>query len=956
MVDSPALEVSSLSLQDTQVNPSLSSVAAEAIEHRFVEVIRELASEPQLEAFRNEYEKVHRLLLKSVDGEKRLIGKIEELKGELASHGAKIETAVQLSQEDESTISTLRMEIEKAWAMADTAHQREKEGREKIQVLKQQVTELDSIVSQSAGLTMGQEAYLRDLINSKRQLEDEHTILASRVLHSSEEQKDCLKQLHKVQVEELEVRDDYNKRLAAYQSILLDLESIQKERIVVEQSLREYRCTTEKHVMEIEKKKVQMEAFTQEEARLQKEAVEVSEAVQGLNRQVEDYQHRFKMEADRLSYAEQKIAVLTSEIPKKQTLLKEKKTELVKEERNLKVAHEQGKRQQEELSELAKDRDRLILESNKVGAEIEGLVEIMSQKEKELQAVEGELRKAMSQKTAVIQENVVKENERALLDGVRMLEEGQRCSTAQELSALLAQNEKTRKHLFEMELLHQKNVTEAQKLTLDCHKTLDQIRAKRSDTKKLRDMYAAHEKKQKVQQELLERVNLDRNRTEKQLRETEADWKDLEAKHMSKTSDIERMKMDLISMEGMLCRLHTVSKQIHRDTACTEQRASHLKEDCLHAQTRIQALTDELNQVSTVVANCDAERLRQDMRLRAITTERNVLATQLIRRNEELRLLYDKIQLQQSILEKGALDYSSKVNDIVDAREKLIETRLRCRLALVRLHFMERLKKKELKANRLVTQERARVRALTEELSKPVNVHRWRRLEGSQPAILEETAKVQMLQKKLIAKCDECARKSAEVQKKGAEYADLRRRLARMPGPEAAEDLALYCENIEKRKSQIALMNKDLQGIELHAEVLSDEVRQLSEELWEVKNKFIKAKARRDLLLRERRIMRRTWGSLAPAAHAAMYQKATITVPARAASSPIAGGHVTSPARPQVMTRLSEGIPRVSRPLLMKTEEKLLQTLTCGGKGANYPLAKPKGLKIIAGGGFSFTR
>lgn len=954
--DSSPFDSPLLSLRDAQVTASLSTVAAEAFERRFVEVIRELASEPQLEAFRNEYEKVHRLLLKSVEGEKRLIGKVDELKGELSSHGTKIETAVQLSQEDETTISTLRMEIEKAWAMADTAHQREKESREKIQVLKEQVRELDSLVSQSAGLTMGQEAYLRDLINSKRQLEDEHTILTTRVLHLSEEQKEYMKQCHKLQVEEMEVQEDYNKRLAAYQSILLDLEALQKERITVEQSLREYRSTTEKNVVEIEKKKAQIEPFSLEEARLKKEAVEVSEAVQSLNRQVEDFQHRFKLEAAKLSSAEEKITVLTGDIQKKQATLKEKKKELDKEVRILKRAEEQGKRQQAELAELVKERDSLILETNKIGAESDNAVEIATQKEKELQTLESDFHKSMIQKTAAIQENATKENERSILDGQRLLEEGQRCSAVEELSALLVENEKTRKHLFLSEQVHQKNLAEAQKLTLEYHKTLDHIRTKRSDAKKLRELFASHEKKQKLQQELLERVNLDRNRTEKQLRETEADWEELKETHKSKSSDIERMKMELIEKESMLCQLHTVSKQIHRDTACTEQRASHLKEDCLHAQTRIQALSDELNHLTTVVASCDAEKLRQDMRLRAITTERNVLATQLIRRNEELRLLYDKVQLQQNILEKGALDYASKVNEIVDSRDKLMELRLRCRIALVRLRYIERLKKKELKVNQLLTEERARVRALTEELSKPVNVHRWRRLEGRQPALLEEIAKVQMLQKKLIAKCDECVRKSAELKKKETEYTQLRCRLARMPGPEVADDLALYCENIEKRKAQITTMKNDLRGVELHSEVLADEVRQLNEELWEVKNKYMKAKAQRELLLRERNVMQRTWGVLAPAAHAAMYQKAILNLPPRAKTAPIeASGSSSSPPTP-LITRLSQSNLGVSRKALMRTEEDLLQTLTSGTRGANYPLSKPKGLKVIAGGGFSFTR
>lgn len=55
----------------------------------------------------------------------------------------------------------------------------------------------------------------------------------------------------------------------------------------------------------------------------------------------------------------------------------------------------------------------------------------------------------------------------------------------------------------------------------------------------------------------------------------------------------------------------------------------------------------------------------------------------------------------------------------------------------------------------LLLLERTKVRALTEALATPMNVHRWRRLEGSDPAKLELVKKIQSLQKRLIAKTEE---------------------------------------------------------------------------------------------------------------------------------------------------------------------------------------------------------
>lgn len=49
----------------------------------------------------------------------------------------------------------------------------------------------------------------------------------------------------------------------------------------------------------------------------------------------------------------------------------------------------------------------------------------------------------------------------------------------------------------------------------------------------------------------------------------------------------------------------------------------------------------------------------------------------------------------------------------------------------------------------------SQVKALSEELENPLNVHRWRKLEGSDPETFEMIQKIQMLQKRLISKTEE---------------------------------------------------------------------------------------------------------------------------------------------------------------------------------------------------------
>lgn len=44
--------------------------------------------------------------------------------------------------------------------------------------------------------------------------------------------------------------------------------------------------------------------------------------------------------------------------------------------------------------------------------------------------------------------------------------------------------------------------------------------------------------------------------------------------------------------------------------------------------------------------------------------ERDILGSQLVRRNDEVALLYEKIKIQQSILNKGETQYRQRMEDI----------------------------------------------------------------------------------------------------------------------------------------------------------------------------------------------------------------------------------------------------------------------------------------------------
>ena len=54
-----------------------------------------------------------------------------------------------------------------------------------------------------------------------------------------------------------------------------------------------------------------------------------------------------------------------------------------------------------------------------------------------------------------------------------------------------------------------------------------------------------------------------------------------------------------------------------------------------------------------------------------VINERDILGNQLIKRNEELSLLYEKIKIQQSTLKKGDIYYNEKYQEIQRIKEQI---------------------------------------------------------------------------------------------------------------------------------------------------------------------------------------------------------------------------------------------------------------------------------------------
>ena len=114
-----------------------------------------------------------------------------------------------------------------------------------------------------------------------------------------------------------------------------------------------------------------------------------------------------------------------------------------------------------------------------------------------------------------------------------------------------------------------------------------------------------------------------------------------------------------------------MAHQVEKEKESLRFELNKAKQQIKEADTAIASQKSEIEKLNHIINEADQERLRQKKEYDIVINERDILGTQLIRRNDELALLYEKIKIQQSTLNKGQIQYRDRLNEIRVLKIKL---------------------------------------------------------------------------------------------------------------------------------------------------------------------------------------------------------------------------------------------------------------------------------------------
>merc|ERR1712224_656659 len=124
------------------------------------------------------------------------------------------------------------------------------------------------------------------------------------------------------------------------------------------------------------------------------------------------------------------------------------------------------------------------------------------------------------------------------------------------------------------------------------------------------------------------------------------------------------------------------------------------------------------------------------------------------------------------------------------------------------------------------------------------------KLEGTDPTANEMRRKIEKLQKSLIKKTEEVVEKELDVQANKKLCVELKNILARQPGPEVAEQLSVYQQNLKDKNKQMKALASELNLFHAQVSEYKYEVERVSRESADIKKKYYEGKKKEQLTKR----------------------------------------------------------------------------------------------------------
>nr|XP_057942525.1 cilia- and flagella-associated protein 58 isoform X1 [Doryrhamphus excisus]XP_057942526.1 cilia- and flagella-associated protein 58 isoform X1 [Doryrhamphus excisus] len=814
---------------------------AESLEE-FQMVLSELTEgqeDPNMDKIREEYEKLLNALTKSYGNEKRLMTKCKELSAEMANASTKFEAALKMSHDDESTISSLKTEVEKAWKMVDAAYIKEQAQMEMIKNLQEEVATLTQLAEQQSLASANQDQ--SDLLKMIEELTNERDRLLTSVESLREQLSIATASKHKAETQREDALNSISKLQHEIQLQQNDISREQRLKEKLEKELNEYRIDAETKIREIQTLKKDAQKFKDEQQRSMQQLKSMKTAIEKVTKDLDQLQNKtnkLQRDRDQLVSVRERLFLENQknlcELKLQEDVVNQMRQEITKERKMKEAIQKKFRVMEDQKADVEVQRE--ILKTR-----ITGLEKEFEASQKQVEADKKSIVE-LTRERELLNKNVAKAVEETEEQQCLVMElENDKKVLQQEITGYLQEAQKQRKMIQHLEKERDRHINDTNTLLKEVQQKMNEIETSEMAIHNWKKRVAEEEVKLKRKEDLLESVILERNQYSKTLVEAQDSIAKLRIRMRALNNQMTQLKDEVTAKEIIIHKGQQHHKRLERDNEALKGELKLIKHQLEEELQRVENLKVEQDKLEKIIAENEIERVQKKKQADQVIRERDNLAKQLLQRNEERTLLYEKIKIQVSIISKRDFHHNQRMEDIRLLKLEIKRLRREKNILDKTVPNTDELRREMFRLQRELDKERIRTGILEEQLN-PINIHRWRRLEGSDPCKYELIQKVHTLQRRLINKTEEFEEQEFLLQEKDKLYVELQQVLARQPGPETLEQLHHCQRTLRERTKKLMALTAELRVLDAKTNEYKSENQTLNTELVDLKKKYFSQK------------------------------------------------------------------------------------------------------------------
>ncbi|XP_023292258.2 cilia- and flagella-associated protein 58-like [Lucilia cuprina] len=269
------------------------------------------------------------------------------------------------------------------------------------------------------------------------------------------------------------------------------------------------------------------------------------------------------------------------------------------------------------------------------------------------------------------------------------------------------------------------------------------------------------------------------------------------------TNEISANQNKINSLNLRIERLNNDKKELQSELKNTENVLASVRKDLKEMKSKNENLLK-------TISDDELKFMKISQDLDETRKEKNLIGLQMVRRNDEIVLLKEKLSITQTALDQGQTQYNQRIEDIRLLKLEITNLQTERECLSRALKSTANMREEIIRLQRSLNQERVRVRSLTEDAKTPTGVHRWRILKGQDPNKFELLAKVQMLQRRTLKQEIEKTNLQRQLEESHKVSETLKRIVENMPTTKVKQKL-VETQRINKRQlKKLKALNAEL--------------------------------------------------------------------------------------------------------------------------------------------------